>query len=282
MTHIGFSLQAKYSLPTEQMIAHLKDCGFSAVSPVWSPETDMDALAACVREHGMTIQSLHAPLAGISRLWEPDFPDSAPIQDGILGCIDACAQFSVPVMVIHGWQGLIYTFPEDPLDFRFFDRMVDYAREKGVCVAFENLEGEEFLCALLERYRDRPHVGFCWDSGHDNCYPHQTDFLAAFGDRLIMTHINDNLGLRDPGGAPSGDDDLHFLPYDGHIDWVNAMGRMKAAPRQATLNFELKIRSNSSAPEDLPYTRISVEQFLKEAGIRARRIADLYEATLTE
>ena len=280
--NIGFSMQGQYNLPITQVIALLKKAGFSAVSPLWSPELDMQALADSVKEHGMIIQSLHAPHKGISQLWKPTDPATTPIYTNILNCLDACAQFHVPIMVIHGWQGLIYTFPAEPLDFRCFDSIVTHSKKVGVCIAFENLEGEEYLHALLERYTDCAHVGFCWDSGHDHCYPHKTDFLQDYGHRLIMTHINDNWGLRDPSGIPDGKDDLHLLPYDGNIVWEHAMYRLLQAPIQTTLNFELKIRSHSQAEADLLYLHLSAEEFFLAAGQRARCIADQYEAMIAK
>ena len=269
---IGFSLQAQYDLPLTQIIPMLKRAGFSAISPLWSADLDMHALAACAREHNMIIQSLHAPHKNIAFLWQPDTPESAIGQGHILRSIDACAEHEIPILVVHGWQGRIYTFPDTPLDFRIFDQAVDYALKKGVTIAFENLEGEEYLAALMARY---PQAGFCWDSGHDHCYPHKTDFLDAYGDRLIMTHLNDNWGLRDPAGIPSGNDDLHFLPYDGNLDWDHAINKLKRAKQQSILNFEIKVRSHSTAPEDLPYVQLSLAQFLEKAGAQARKIAQL-------
>lgn len=282
MYNIGFSLQPQYNLSITQVITLLKDAGFSAVSPVWSPESDFSSIANCVRENGMTIQSLHAPHAGIASLWEPDSEYSSGIHKNILRSIDICAQFQIPILVLHGWQGLIYTFPKDPLNFRHFDSFVQYAQNRHVSVAFENLEGEEYLDALMMRYRDLSHVGFCWDSGHDHCYPHQTDFLKSYGDRLMMTHLNDNLGLRSPDGIPSGEDDLHFLPFDGAINWGEALRRLRNAPKQTTLNFEIKVTSHSRNQSDIPYAQIPLEQFISTAGERARRIAELYAKTMAE
>ena len=277
MVDIGFSLQMQYACPLEQVIALLRDAGFSAVSPVWSPELPLDTLAASVQKHDMMIQSLHAPHGGLTYLWNSKEPLSAKAQQNIIGCIDACVRFQIPIAVVHGWQGLQYTFPGEPLDYSIFDRITDHAEQNGVCIAFENLEGEEYLESLMNRYCDRACIGFCWDSGHDHCYPHRLDFLKVFGQRLIMTHINDNLGLRDPNGVPTGNDDLHFLPYDGNIHWEHALGRLKALPKQKILNFEIKKRSTSNAPEDLIYDSLSPEAFFHLAGQRARKIADLYE-----
>lgn len=278
---IGFSLQKKYDIPHTDIIPLLGENGFSAVSPVWSEEIDLASVAVCAKSHSVEIQSLHAPLKGIALLWEPASEKTEAVVGNIIRSIDDCARFEIPTLVMHGWSGLYYTFPEAPLDFTLFDRIVRRAEEKGISVAFENLEGEEYLAALMTRYESCGNIGYCWDSGHDNCYPHRTDFLASYGDRLIMTHINDNLGLRREDGIPMGDDDLHFIPYDGTIDWDFAIARLATASKQKTLNFELKTSSHSTSPEDLIYAGLPMEDFIEKAGKHARKIAEKYAAAIS-
>ncbi len=278
MPGIGFSLQAQYSRPMEEVTGLLKQAGFCAVSPVWTPELDLNALAACVYGSGLKLQSLHAPYQGIPQLWEPGSPGSAASRDRMLRCIDLCDQHGIPVLVIHSWQGLQYTFPDTPLDFRVFDQIVQHALQRGVAIAFENLEGEEYLQALLTHFRGCAHVGFCWDSGHEHCYPHKLDFLREFGDRLIMTHLNDNRGCRTPDGSGCGLDDLHLLPYDGDVDWKTNLQRLQSAPPQAILNFEIKTRAKSDAPQDRPYAQLTLEAFVERCGHSARALAAQYQA----
>lgn len=282
MVSLGFSLQAKYDCTPTQAVEMLRDAGFSAISPVWSPELPLEVLTACVQRLGMTVQSVHAPHHGQPHLWDPKDPLRDATAQQFLDCIDACAQFGVPIAVLHGWQGLGYTFPEEPLDFSAFDRIVDYGEKRNISIAFENLEGEEYLSTLMTRYRDRSHIGYCWDSGHDHCYPHRLDFLERFGDRLIMTHLHDNLGTRDPGGVPTTLDDLHLLPGDGNIHWERAIGRLKHAPRQEILNFELKKLCKSTNPADRIYAELSTQDYFHLAAQRARKIADLYEQIMTK
>ena len=271
---LGFSLESKYSLPTPQVIALLRQAGFSALSPVWTDFETLCVMAEQAKQQDMFLQSLHAPPKDIDRLWQPQRPESAAMQAAMLESLDACARLQIPTLVVHGWQGLEYSFPDTPLDFSFFDKLVATARQLGVAIAFENLEGEEYLAALLARYRGESHVGYCWDSGHDHCYPHKLDFLAQFGDRLMMTHLNDNMGFRGEGGKPVSRDDMHILPYDGIIDWPRQFQRLKAARPQDTLNFEIKTVSHR-----LPtYPQWTLEQLIAEAGNRARRIAAGYSA----
>lgn len=277
MQKIGFSLQAEYTLPISDIIPLLKQAGFDAVSPVWSKSLDLHSLNNLASENNMVIQSLHAPHKGVELLWKPELSEAAEIINGVMSCIDACEQFNIPIMVLHSWSGLFYTFPSEPLNFSFFDNMVEHAKQKGVSVALENLEGEEYLEALMNRYKNEKHVGFCFDTGHDFCYPHNTDFLAAYGDRLIMTHINDNLGLRSAEGIPSGFDDLHYLPFDGKIDWQSTIEKLKDKPKQHILNFEFKTRSHSTEKADLIYDNMSLTEFIKLAGIKAQKIAKIYK-----
>lgn len=276
---IGFSLEPKYALPFPEVIRLLAEAGFSAVSPAWSPKLELDLIAQCAREQGMSLQSLHAPYAGIATLWSPGAPGSQETMERIFACIDDCARYEIPTVIIHSWSGFEYIVPETP-DFEYLDRIVAYGQEKGVRIAFENLEGEEFLGLLMARYWHNPFVGYCWDSGHAHCYPHKTDYLNAYGKKLIMTHIHDNRGLWGADGVPSGDDDLHFLPYDGNIPWESTMAPMKNAPVQEILNFELKLRPASTNPKDLLYVHMPLAQYIELAGQRARRIARLYEEIL--
>lgn len=275
-TGIGFSLQREYSIPTSRVISLLSEHGFSAVSLCWTPELDIYSLAKAVKENNMIIQSIHASYADIDFLWQLESERGYSAFQNIIRSIDDCARFEIPVLVMHGWKGLIYTFPKTPLDFSLFDKIVQYAGNEGVSVAFENLEGEEYLNALMSRYQNLQNVGYCWDSGHDNCYPHKTDFLEKFGDRLIMTHLNDNFGLRDVNGIPSGEDDLHLIPYDGKIDWDKAISRLKYAARQNILNFELKMVSKSKVHGDILYANLPLEDFIAKAGVRAHLIAEKY------
>jgi len=178
-----------------------------------------------------------------------------------------CAQYHIPTLVIHGWQGHNYAFPSEPLYFGNFDQIVSYAQRKNIAIAFENLEGEEYLAALMERY---PGAGYCWDSGHDSCYPHKTDFLKEFGHRLIMTHLNDNLGPGDPSVPLSSAVDKHYLPFDGNLNWDDCIRRLKTAKKQNILNFEFKIKPNDR------YAHLPLDAFIALAGSRALQIAERY------
>lgn len=268
---MGFSLQDRYDLPLEEVLPLVAQAGFSAVSPAYTCPMPLSQLIRLVHSLGMTVQSLHGPSRGVTALWQKE---AGQVKEDILQCIRSCEKYAIPILVLHCWQGFSYTFREDTLNFDHFDQIVDFAQKSGIRVAFENLEGGQFLAALMARYRELPHVGYCYDAGHAHCYPHDIDFLGQFGDRLIMTHLNDNLGVRSPDGSFTTRDDLHYLPFDGNILWAQEVGRLKDARKVDILNFEFKYSPRD--PKDHIYKVMPLPQYLTEAGKRAKQIADAY------
>ena len=269
MERFGFSLQSSYSLPMPQVVALLADVGFCAISPGWDRNGDLEEILRTARRRNLTVQSLHGPLRGMPAMWSPDPDISQSIAQDLMQAATDCAQYDIPLLVVHPWNGVDYTFTQDTLCFHHFDALVARAEQLGICVAFENLEGPEYLKALMDRYGSCQAVGFCWDSGHEQCYAPGVDFLNLYGDRLVMTHLNDNLGITDPDGKPNGTDDLHLLPYHGILNWDDTLHRLKAAKRQEILNLELKIRPKGNRCKLDLYSRMPLRAYFQEAYERA-------------
>ena len=236
-------------------------------------KNDLEAIIRQADMRNMTVQSLHGPLRGMPAMWSPDPEIAQPIAQELMQSAADCAAYGIPLLVVHPWNGVDYTFRQEDLFFDHFDAFMAHAESLGLCVAFENLEGPEYLEALLERYSA---AGFCWDSGHERCYPPGRDFLQRYGHRLVMTHLNDNLGVTDPAGHLSGTDDLHLLPGDGTLDWDDAIRRLNTAKRQEILNFELKIRPKGDRCRLDLYSQMPLMQYFREAYQRACRAVDGY------
>lgn len=275
---IGISVGNNYSVPTAELVKALKRIGFDAVSPEWERNIDIDKIITSAKSCGLEIQSLHAPYLKATDLWSRDSAVSEPALDELLDTIKDCKRHSVPIAVVHTWIGFEYEFDESSLYFDNFEKLVEEAGKAGVKIAFENTEGDEYLFALMEHFSGCDTVGFCWDSGHELCYNHSADLLASFGDRLIMTHLNDNLGISRYDGKTYWTDDLHLLPYDGIADWDYNIDRLKKSNKLDILNFELVINSKPNRLENDIYGQMSIEQYFTEVYKRACRIAYRYNS----
>lgn len=273
---IGISIGNSYSIPMEEVLQIIKRVGFDAISPVWKSGDILREIAKIAGELGLELQSLHAPFSKAAAMWSRDEGVVAPVKKELFEAIDACEQLRIPVMVAHVWIGFDYRFDGSALCYDHFDEMVAYAAAHNVRIAFENTEGLEYLEALMAHFEGNDTVGFCWDSGHEMCYNFSEDLLGRWGDRLLMTHLNDNLGISRFDGRIYWTDDLHLLPYDGIADWEENIARLRKARRLPILNFELNIDSKPNRHENDPYGEMPLAQYFTEAYKRACRIAFRY------
>lgn len=273
---ISMSVYNHYSIPTAELVPILKQIGFDGISPEWEKDVDLSPVFAAASACDMAIVSLHAPYLGAADMWHEEETVFLPALTDIFFSLEVCRAHSIPVLVCHTWIG----FEKEPTPTKaglsHWQQVVDKAKEYGVKIAFENTEGEEHLFALMNHFKGNDTVGFCWDSGHEMCYNHSKDMLTPFADRLLLTHLNDNLGIRRFDGETFWHDDLHLLPYDGIADWEDNILRLKKANRLTYLNFELNIRSKPNRFENAPYEKMSLCEYFSAVYVRACRIASRY------
>lgn len=273
---IGISLGNKYEVPTTEIIRMLARIGFEAISPEWDAEANLAEIVETAKACDLEVQSLHAPFKKAADLWSEDRGLVACAQEELRCVLDDCACYQIPIMVAHVWKGFDYSEKPTRQGLQNFELIVGYAEKCGVKIAFENTEGEEFLYALMKHFEGNDTVGFCWDSGHEMCYNHSKDLLAKYGERLLVTHLNDNLGISRFDGKTYWTDDLHLLPYDGVADWDYNIERLKQARKLDILNFELNIKSKPERHDNDVYGDMSLERYFTEAYKRACKIAYRY------
>lgn len=273
---LGISVGNSYSCPTAEVVGIVANAGFDAVSFEWGNNIDMASIVKSAKDNGMILQSLHAPFGNSANMWDTEKDIYFPAVSELLKSAEACAEFEIPIMVVHTWLGFENVSHPSDAGIENFGILVDKAKNLGIKIAFENTEGEEYLFALMDAFKNNDTVGFCWDSGHEMCYNHFQDLLGKFGERLIMTHLNDNLGISRFDGVTYWTDDLHLLPFDGIADWDYNVSRMKNSKIQEILNFELNIISKPNRHENDLYGKMTYEEYFAECYKRACRIAHKY------
>ena len=273
---LGVSLAIEYQKPMPEIIKLVKQIGFDAISPEWSNIDALNLIAEEAKKQGLIIQSLHAPYHGAAQLWSEDDTVNSSALDKIFQSLDGCKRHSIPVLVMHTWIGFSDIPSPTKKGLETYGKIVAKAKKYGVKIAFENTEGFDHFEALMKYFNGEETVGFCWDSGHEMCYNYSKDILGAFGDRLLVTHLNDNLGISRFDGTIYWTDDLHLLPYDGIGDWDDIVRRLKRARRVPVLNLELSIRSKPNRHDNDAYANMTPEMYYAEAYNRACRIACRY------
>lgn len=167
---------------------------------------------------------------------------------------------SYPTAVIHGTYG--DTAPSyNQIGFDRIKRLVEVAERKGVNLALENLRQPGALDYIFSKIQsDR--LGFCYDSGHENCFTKGTDFLSQYGSKLMALHLHDN----------DGTDDQHWLPGEGGIDWPVLMKKLKKTGYSGPNALEVEGRSPVSGSDNNP------KMYLQRAFQAGKRLAEYFKA----
>ena len=262
-------------LTADEEIKLICETGFEGFFCGWGGLEYLKECRRAANETGMYLQSVHAPFGKARDFWHGDADAQKAAVAEQIACLEDCARIEAPIMVAHVFIGFDDHSPNETGTANY-EKLAVRARELGVKVAFENTEGMEYLDEVMkmaESYRDS--VGFCWDVGHEMCYNWSQDMPGKYPGRLIATHINDNLGIKDLGGKITWIDDLHLLPFDGIGDWEDVARRLKDF--DGPLTFELTTHSKPGRHDNDKYAKMSAKEYLAEAYARACRVAAMVE-----
>ncbi|MBQ2545454.1 MAG: sugar phosphate isomerase/epimerase [Clostridia bacterium] len=99
---------------------------------------------------------------------------------------------------------------------------LERAERAGVAILSENLlwgaSKDPRIIADLVREVDSPTFGWCFDTGHANCFGFRPDVLRECAVPPASLHLQDNRG--------TGDE--HLIPGDGTVDWDAMIRALKA------------------------------------------------------
>ena len=253
--------------PVKEQISMLKHVGWGGFFTGWEPASTTEWANAAERLD-LIYQSIHAPFSGCDCMWR-EGDAGRDYAKRLIECVKDCADHSIPVMVIHPFIGFGEHTPTDA-GIENYARVVDAAERLGVTLGFENVEGEEYLAALMGAFSDSPACGFCFDTGHEMCYNEGRDMLALYGEHLCHTHLNDNFGVFDPN--LTWENDFHLLMGDGIVDWKHVMDRIDASPYDGPLMCELTLTSKPGFRTHEGYAAMPLEAFYELALERVRAI----------
>ena len=128
---IGINLYPKW--PYEEVIEAFLENGIDRTfMNIEHPEFEnaMDALAKA----GITVENFHAPFKGQNTIWAPG-EEGENMLARLLAGVDTCVKYGVKVMVGHVSNSR--PMPAiSPVGLERFDRLMAYAKEKGVTIAF--------------------------------------------------------------------------------------------------------------------------------------------------
>lgn len=114
-------------------------------------------------------------------------------------------------------------------------KILKLCNKLNIPLALENLENnEDLLDYVFENITDKQ-LKFCYDSGHNNAFSKDIDFLKKYSDKLITLHLHDNMG----------EVDEHTLNKYGNIDWKNIALNLANINPNINLDYEILMYGKS-------------------------------------
>ncbi len=152
-----------------------------------------------------------------------------------------------------------------------FAPLVNEAKKQGVAIGIENLpkfpewDPVFYSCyvsdqlRLIDYFGDPSAVCAVWDTGHANLMKEeQSESIKTLGTRIKATHIHNNFK----------DDDMHFAPSVGNIDWAAVAKAFKQAGYRGYFTSESNLLSGDLGGEYIKHIYdclIKIEKLFNEA-----------------
>ncbi len=247
-----------FPIPMEERFKLIKASGFDGVLLWWSDDhSDVDGdkflQPELARRCGLFIENIHTPFEGINCLWEDGIAGD-DFEKKLSDCITDCFKYEIPTAVLHVSQG-DNPPPPNQIGLDRLKRLVEIAERKNINIALENLRKPKYLDFVFANIQsDR--LGFCYDSGHENCYTKGTDLLSQYGSKLMALHLHDN----------DGTDDQHMIPGEGLIDWGNLNKKLKETCYTGPIALEVENKNLLDRCNETP------ERFLERAFAAATKL----------
>jgi sugar phosphate isomerase/epimerase len=251
-----------YKLPLKERFALIKATGFDAVGlwrDDWFEWSGHREFADQARAAGLKVTDGHAPFVRdydfVNALWLDNLDGETTYETYRRSVLEA-GEDGVSNLIVHLQER--NAPPPNALGIQRLKRLVGAAEESGVTIALENIFNYSYLSYAFERIAS-PNLGFCYDSGHRNCFEPDADQLSLFGDKLVALHLHDN----------NGSGDQHLIPFEGNINWEERM--RKIASTGYTGAITLECTTGNPDTTTLNDSR-SAEEWLHDAFAAAQKL----------
>lgn len=245
-----------YTTSQAEAIAYIGEAGFSFADYNFCVDSDRHdgvyladwrAYADDIKRQtdvcGVQLVQAHAPMGA------PIAENNAAFIADTARCIEACAIWGIPNLVVHtGYAPGLSVEETFVRNKAFFTPLLQVAETCGINILVENfnkmcidglywIDNANDLLALIE-YIDHPLLHAVWDAGHGNLQEMpQHEQLKVLGEHVYALHVQDNMG----------DTDSHLPPFCGTLNLDSLMYGLTEIGYKGYFTFEAGSRFQSAA-----------------------------------
>lgn len=235
----GISFYFGYNIDKFESGKMIAESGLNTVMTCADPRFnsqngDIDTQIQIFKANGLKVSSLHNQYRTdeLENFWK-DNAIGEKLERTLILDIETAKKYGFKCVVVH-MMGEFSNFGKTRLL-----RILSECEKNNVYLAVENIDFEHPFIEIFENVH-HPYLKFCYDSGHNNCFDKDFDYLSKYGDKLVCLHLHDNNGIRDQ----------HTLNQFGTIDWDKLAQKLaKLDLSNISLDYELLFYDDNKKPE---------------------------------
>ena len=272
MNKLVLGLGNAYKVTPLEEIKIFSEVGWEGFFSGWCYGENIESYRKLADELGMYYQSVHSPFHRVDKIWDDEGIDGDKATEEQIECIKQSKAVGVDLVIVHAIIGMEKCTPT-ALGLKRYEKIFTAAENNGVTVALENTEGEIYVEALMKEFGSSDNVRFCIDTGHELCYNGGRNIIGKYADKVVCTHLNDNLGQT--GEIITWHDDAHLMPFDGIADWNGIAARLKAAGYKGDITLELTSANKPDRHTHDRYAHLDCKGFAALALEKAKQFKAL-------
>lgn len=253
----GISFYFGFDIEPELRAKMIKDAGFDCVITnadkkfVWQNGT-IESQVKIFKKVGLRLSSLHMSYNAedLHYFWE-NCKKGEKLKKNLIKDVKIAKKYGFTCVVVH----LFGEYSE--IGKQRLEEVLVLCEKLNVPLAIENINDQKLFLKVFENIKSDM-LKFCYDSGHNNVFDRNFNYLENFKDKLITLHLHDN----------NGNCDEHTLTkYSGSIDW-NKIAKSLAKQNNIKLDYEVFGKNDEN---------VSAEGYLKQTFIQAKNLEKLIE-----
>lgn len=233
----GISFYFGFEIDPEIRTKMIKDAGFDCV--ITNADKRFKDTNGSIRKqvrlfkkYGLKLSSLHMSYISqdLHYFWENGKMGDTLTKD-LIKDVKIAKKYGFTCVVVH----LFGEYSE--IGKKRLLKVLKVCKKYNIPLAIENINCPQLFKKVFKEI-DNEYLQFCYDSGHNNAFDKDFDYLSVYGDKLKALHLHDNMG----------DNDSHIISKYGNIDWDKIA--KKLANKDIILDYEMILNcSNDLTPE---------------------------------
>lgn len=248
----GISFYFGYDIKPKLRAKMIADTGFDCVITCADKKFDkqngtIKSQVKLFKKYGLKLSSLHMAYDSdkLHYFWEKG-EEGNKLQKKLIKDVKIAYKYGFSCVVVH-----LFGKYSKVGEYRLRN-VLQVCEKLNVPLAIENTNSLPVFKKCFEKINN-PYLNFCYDSGHNNVFDKEYDYLEKHQDKLITLHLHDNDGKKD----------FHTLEQFGTIDWTKIAKIL--AGKNLILDYEVlnRAKNNMSAIEFLQATKSMADRLEK-------------------